>query len=31
MDQWRSKIKNVYDENASKVGGMDYIKKIQGL
>jgi tripartite ATP-independent transporter DctP family solute receptor len=31
LDQWRSKIKNVYDENASKVGGMDYIKKIQGL
>ncbi len=31
LDLWRSTIENVYDENASKVGGVDYIKKIQGL
>ena len=31
LDQWRSNIKNVYEENAGKVGGMDYIQKIQGL
>ena len=31
LNQWRNNIKNVYEENADKVGGMDYIKKIQGL
>ena len=31
LDQWRQKIKNVYEENAERVGGMDHIRKIQGM
>ncbi|MBW2077945.1 MAG: TRAP transporter substrate-binding protein [Deltaproteobacteria bacterium] len=31
LDQWRAGITSVYEKNAKKVGGMDYIKKIQGL
>ena len=31
LDQWREKIIGVYKGNADKVGGMDYIKKVQGL
>ncbi len=31
LNQWRENIKSVYDENAASVGGMDYIRKIQGM
>ncbi|MBW1673173.1 MAG: TRAP transporter substrate-binding protein [Deltaproteobacteria bacterium] len=31
LNKWRTGISNVYKKNAKKVGGMDYIKKIQGL
>jgi tripartite ATP-independent transporter DctP family solute receptor len=31
LKQWRENIKSVYDENAANVGGMDYIRKIQGM
>lgn len=31
LKQWRENIKSVYDENAASVGGMDYIRKIQGM
>jgi len=31
LDKWREKIKNVYESNAEKVGGMDHIKQIQGM
>ena len=31
LDKWREKIKNVYESNAKKVGGMDYIKEVQGM
>jgi tripartite ATP-independent transporter DctP family solute receptor len=31
LKQWRENIRSVYDENAASVGGMDYIRKIQGM
>jgi TRAP-type C4-dicarboxylate transport system substrate-binding protein len=31
LNKWRTGISSVYEKNAKKVGGMDYIKKIQGL
>lgn len=31
MTKWREKITSVYEKNAGQVGGMDYIKRIQGL
>jgi tripartite ATP-independent transporter DctP family solute receptor len=31
MNKWREKITSVYEKNAKEVGGMDYIKAIQGL
>ena len=31
LNKWRAGISGVYKKNAKKVGGMDYIKKIQGL
>lgn len=31
MSKWREKITSVYEKNAGQVGGMDYIKRIQGL
>ena len=31
LNKWRTGISSVYKKNAKKVGGMDYIKKIQGL
>ena len=31
LNRWRENIKGVYDENAASVGGMDYIRKIQGM
>ena len=31
LKSWRAQISNVYKKNAEKVGGMDYIKKIQDL
>ena len=31
LKSWRAQIGNVYKKNAEKVGGMDYIKKIQDL
>lgn len=31
LDQWRGKIKNVYEENAGRVGGMAHIRRIQGM
>ena len=31
IDQWRQAVLSVYEKNAEKVGGMDYIKKIQAI
>jgi tripartite ATP-independent transporter DctP family solute receptor len=31
LNKWRTGISSVYEKNAEKVGGMDYIKRIQGL
>lgn len=31
MSKWQEKITSVYEKNAGQVGGMDYIKRIQGL
>jgi len=31
LNKWRTGISSVYEKNAKKVGGMDYIKEIQGL
>ena len=31
IDQWRQGVLSVYEKNAAKVGGMDYIKKIQAI
>lgn len=31
IDQWRQAVLPVYEKNADKVGGMDYIKKIQAV
>lgn len=31
LNKWRTGISSVYEKNAKKVGGMDYVKEIQGL
>ena len=31
IDKWRQSVLSVYEKNADKVGGMDYIKKIQAV